>query len=605
MTKPGGRRPFDLLALTVVLLAALVAQQKLSNGITSDGALYFAHLRSVVFDHDLEIAPELDALRQPQRPHHVVPIGPAIAWAPAYLAVAAVDRIGSATGAWTRAAGTDLGLTGAYVQAAALSSFVVMAAGLVALHLRVRREFGPSIAIVTSALILGGTTLAWYVILEPSMTHAVSFGFVAIALVLTERWLVDARPSSRQGVLLGAWFSLVILVRPEDGVFLVFPLVALAFAPAWRASAMGERVRAAGAMLAGAAPLLALQAAALAWLLSTNTFSLLGGDEAYLTLFDSRWLDVLFSSRHGLMSWTPIVWVALVGTIAYARRRPLWALPAIVAFILLVWTNGSAHDWSGGWAYGGRRFTSVLAAFAPGIATALLWIYRRPLVLVAPAAACVIGWNALLMTQYQRQMLPRDEAVRFDSLVRQQADLVTTPPFFYPFAFPANVLFAWREGLPVDRYDLLGSEPLRREMYLPLNDWGARFLLDGWQNGAGDASGSAHFLAAQRGTILVPLDVPSGAAFGVDVEARAAGEPRGGATRLDIGVNGRSFGELPLEIGAPKPSRLVFVAPAGAKVWRRGYNRVTISRPPGALPSTTFIVYALRVGASAGGGRVP
>ena len=38
--------------------------------------------------------------------------------------------------------------------------------------------------------------------------------------------------------------------------------------------------------------------------------------------------------------------------------------------------------------------------------------------------------------------------------------------------------------------------------------------------------------------------------------------------------------------------------PAGVKVWRRGYNRVTISRSPDAVPATTFIVYALRAGAS-------
>ena len=164
---------------------------------------------------------------------------------------------------------------------------------------------------------------------------------------------------------------------------------------------------------------------------------------------------------------------------------------------------------------------------------------------------------------------------------------------------------SWREGLPVDRYDLLGSEPLRREMYLPLNDWGARFLMEGGVGGAGDAFGSAHVLAAQSGTILVPLDVPRDAAFGIDLEARAAGEPRGAATRLDVAVNGQSFGDLPLEAGAPTPSRRTFVAPPGAKIWRRGYNRVTISRPPDAAPSTTFIVYALRAGASTGGGRVP
>ena len=58
-----------------MLLAILVAQQSLNNGITSDGALYFAHLRSVIFDHDLDIGPEIAALGQPARPHNVVPMG--------------------------------------------------------------------------------------------------------------------------------------------------------------------------------------------------------------------------------------------------------------------------------------------------------------------------------------------------------------------------------------------------------------------------------------------------------------------------------------------------------------------------------------------------
>jgi hypothetical protein len=247
----------------------------------------------------------------------------------------------------------------------------------------------------------------------------------------------------------------------------------------------------------------------------------------------------------------------------------------------------------------------VLAAFAPGVSVALLAAYRRPLALIALAAAAVIAWNALLMTQYEQGMIPRDDTVRFDSLVRQQAEVATRPPFFYPFAFPANLWFAWREGLPVDRYDLLGSEPLRVVMYLPLNDWGERFLLDGWQNGAGDQFGSAHFLAAPRGTILVPLDVPRDTAFAIDVEARADGAPAGARLDLDVTVNGTSFGSLPLEVGAPKPARTVFVVPAGAKIWRRGYNRVTITRPPDAAPSMRVIVYALRLGPSTGGDRVP
>src|SRR5262249_40936133 len=163
----------------------------------SDGALYFSHLRSVVFDRDLEITPELAVLRQPPRPHHVVPIGPAIAWAPAYLVVAAADWASGAAGA-AHVMGPARGLTGAYVQAALLSSVAAMAAGLVVRHQRLRREFPPPIALVTSILIVCATTLAWYVVYEPSMTHAVSFGAVAIALVLTERWFVDGVPTWRR-----------------------------------------------------------------------------------------------------------------------------------------------------------------------------------------------------------------------------------------------------------------------------------------------------------------------------------------------------------------------------------------------------------------------
>ena len=109
------RRALDIVVLIAFLGVLLVAQQKLNDGITSDGALYFAHLRSIVFDRDLDIAAELDALHQPPRPHHVVPIGPAIVWAPAYLIVAAADAVAGGRG--RASAGPLHGLSGAYVQA--------------------------------------------------------------------------------------------------------------------------------------------------------------------------------------------------------------------------------------------------------------------------------------------------------------------------------------------------------------------------------------------------------------------------------------------------------------------------------------------------------
>src|SRR5262249_1815934 len=187
------RGALDIYLLIAFLAALLVAQQKLNNGITSDGALYFSHLRSIVFDRDLDIDAELAALHQPPRPHHVVPIGPAIVWAPAYPGVAAAAWAVAVGRRGQPAAGAARGLTGAYVQAVMLSSFAMMSAGLIMLHLRVRREFGAAIAIVTSILIVAATTLAWYVVFEPSMTHAVSFGGGGGAGGVPRGWGVGAR----------------------------------------------------------------------------------------------------------------------------------------------------------------------------------------------------------------------------------------------------------------------------------------------------------------------------------------------------------------------------------------------------------------------------
>jgi hypothetical protein len=594
MPRSGPLGALDLYLLGVLLAVVFIAQVRLNNGVTSDGALYFAHLRSLVFDHDLQIDAELQFLGLPPRPHHVIPIGPTILWAPLYLLVALGDWIGSRAGLWMRESGVALGSTSAYIQSTFLASFATAAVGLVALHLRLRQEFGGAIASLTSLLILGATTLPWYIVSEPSMTHAASFGVVALALVCSERWLVERVPTRRQAIALGALFALVVLVRIEDGLFLLFPAFALAFAPAERSQSARARARVAVEMLIGAAPFIVLQGVMYAALFASNQFTLVGGEEGYL-LITSRWSDVLFSSRHGLFSWTPAVWLGVLGTLLYMRRNRWWAVPALLTFVIMVWLNGSARDWSAGWAFGGRRFTSALAALAPGFAAALDWARRRPLVVLVPAVAFAVGWNALLMTQFQRDLVPKDEAVRFDRMVRQQTDLYVKPPYFYPFAFPANVWFAWREGLPIDKYDLLGAEPFHREMYLPLNEWGSRFLTGGWDDGAGDRFGSRHYLNGASGTILVPLDVPSDVEFALDVEARAEGTAGGGTAKLGVAVNDRQFGDIVMPVGGDTPVRHVFTTPAGAKVWRRGYNRVTISRrdvPPGV----PVVVYALRLG---------
>ena len=134
-------------------------------------------------------------------------------------------------------------------------------------------------------------------------------------------------------------------------------------------------------------------------------------------------------------------------------------------------------------------------------------------------------------------------------------------------------------------------------MYLPLNDWGSRFLLDGWQGDGADAFGSRRWLLGTKSELVVPLDVPADRPFVVDIEARAEGPAGAGQVELHVAANRHSLGRIVLDVGAPKPTRTAFVTPREARkmLWRRGYNRVTITLLKQPVPNVSIAIYALRV----------
>ncbi|MCX6553074.1 MAG: hypothetical protein NTY02_19080 [Acidobacteria bacterium] len=593
----------DVHVLLAGLLLVLAAPHAFHWEITSDGGLYFANLRSLVFDHDLRIRPELEFLGLADRPHSIVPVGPAIIWAPLYLVVAGLDWL---TGFSGRPAGVAHGLEGPYVRAALVSSWLIASAGVVAIHWRLRREFGRVTAALTSLLIVGASPLVYYMVVERSMTHAASFGVVALALTASDVWFRGRVPRSPEAFGMGALIGLAILVRPQDGLFGIFPVVALCFTVRGSAGS-APWLKLLLWMAAGAMPFVAAQGVVAWFVMAVNQvpYQLVGGG-GYLQFASSRWLDVLFSSRHGLLSWTPIVSVALVGTVAYLRRDAAWALSTLLVFVAMCWINGSATDWAGGSAFGGRRFTSMMGPLAPGLAVVVFAVLRRPVLVLAPVAGGIIFWNYLLMMQFEHGMMTRDEAIGFGRLVRQQAEEYTRPPYFYPFAFPANAWFALREGLPIDAYDVLGVEPLRTALDITFNERGDRFLIEGWRDDGDDEFGPRRFLDGEAALMAVPLDVPADRPYAVSIRARAGrGAPNEPPVVITVGVNGRPFGLLTLTPAAD-PSVTTFTAPAdaGHRLWRKGINRLTFrrvasaGRPAARGAGPAVVVYNVRLGSN-------
>lgn len=586
----------DLHALGLVLLYAVGVLLRDTHGITTDGVTYFAQLRSLVFDRDLDVAREFTVLGQPPRPNHVVPIGPTLLWAPLYLLVAAGDALGRMIGVWRAPADSaTLGLTTPYVRAALLSSFALGATGLVALLVHLRAHFSKGVAWTAVTLLFGATPLFWYMVYEPAMTHAASFGFAALFAVASAAWLTPwgQVPTVRQSLVLGTLLGGAFAVRSQEVLFALLPALFVFGVTAPWPDRVNRALRLAGWAFLGALPWLLLQALHSYVLFSRYEYNLLG-QGGYFNPLQSRWIDTLFSSWHGLFSWTPVVYVAALGTVAYLRREWRWAVAALVILFLTAWVNGATQDWAAGWSFGGRRFSSVLVLLAPGLALAIEAMVKRPLLALAPVVAGALWWNHLLMVQYTSGMLPKDEPVAFSRLVRQQGEVATRAPYAYPFAFPANAWFAWRHDLPIDKYDVLAPVAIGASFETRFDRSVEKFLLEGWEAPTGDEWGSAWWIRDTPATIAVPVALPPGR-VSITIRTRTRLDEPVVQAALALEVNGTQVGQFAAGVPEPSSSTLTVPAEVAARVLRAGFNRLSIrslgvsrvdpndTRPPGPL----------------------
>jgi hypothetical protein len=305
---------------------------------------------------------------------------------------------------------------------------------------------------------------------------------------------------------------------------------------------------------------------------------------------DDGIVAALFSSTHGFFALTPVAYVACAGAVAWCfqdRRGAALALLAFAAMLisLVAWPAAASGP-------DAHRLTAALALLAPGLALVIDRARARPWLVVAPLLAGVAVWNYWLMIQYTVGTLPKDEPVSFAGMVRQQMAVQTRSPYVYPFALPASAWFAWREGVPIERFEQLAFEPRPRAIDQAMDRRVERFLLEGWEPGAEESG--PHWIRDPRASLTLPFDPPGG---GVDVTINARTrleEPAVNAT-IALEVNGFEIGRFVVPAAAPADFTTRVPADVVGRVWRAGYNRLTFvsygvarvdpsdSRPPGPL----------------------
>jgi hypothetical protein len=545
----------------VLVLAGLWFLPAVYGRIGGDGYQYYILLRSPVLDLDLDFDNDFAGLGAAPvmsvqgESTSRMPIGAALTWLPPFLAVHLFALVTSALGAPWRADGFGP----LYQATITTSTYVYVFAALVALEAFLRRRLGPAVALLAAIGIFLATPLLYYATANPSMSHGVQAA-AATAFVLA--WLRAREGDDRRRWLLtGLLGGLVCVIRPQDAVLLALPLLdllrrgrgALPLAPAFLAGPIGLGLLQLGVWLR----------------LYGFAFAEVISGQSYVGHTESFPIDLMFSARHGLFTWTPLYLAGVLGWAVWARRDAWTAALFATTFGLAVFVNGAMQDWWGSESFGQRRLLGLTPLFAIGLGEALAFLRRHPLALPAAALAALAAWNLQFAYIFNSEMLAtRTQAVSLDRLAAAQVEVLyravarrerSLPPRLFLLLYD-NLKGVWLDEGPRSLkgvVDLGGEEPEELGTVVGHN----------WYRPDSEGEVGLRRSRGKKSWLRLPIRTPAD----FDAILRARSEMPGQPVRVTVEVNGAVVATP--EVGSEwSDSR--FVVPGAAL--RPGFNELSL-----------------------------
>lgn len=430
--------------LFVYAVSIFFVPKRYGRLIVGDGIYYYVYVRSAVLDGDLNFQNDYeiyqsynneDLVKKQEMLNRKTPIGmaanlfsvgPAILWSPIFLLThfiaSVLGQAGDGYALWDEAPVMFLSIVYGFV-------------GIVLVYRVVAEMFSKFAAFVAILGIWLATNVVYYMGISPSASHVLSM--FASALFLYCWWrphhfdassqrFAEQHPRLDASPLLAGegakgtrkkvdWFvwglsaGLMALVRWQD------ILIALLALFEWIAVANGERRTANGNLLSaitkGALFLLGLLLAFIpqmfAWQVLYGSPLTVPQGGGFFQFLHPEMLNVWFSTKRGLFSWTPLLVFSVIGFVPLYKKNRMLGAATLLIFFAETYVNSIVNDWWGGEAFGARRFISLMPFFALGLAAlidaaahrvALRERVSQTAMLVALVAFIV--WNNLFVLQY-------------------------------------------------------------------------------------------------------------------------------------------------------------------------------------------------------------
>jgi hypothetical protein len=218
---------------------------------------------------------------------------------------------------------------------------------------------------IVSIVLLGiafGTNLFYYVALDPSLTHAYSFGLIAAFLYYVKRF--SEQNNNHQLFYATILFGVILWVRPQNG-FIAFAVPFIC--GSWAAftaflgalfSPLSRFVK----LLLIFLPIVSMPL--LLWYAQTGHFIVYSYGNERFVFSNPQFFNVLFSYQKGLFVYSPLVFVSLFGLIYFWRHHRFQFASLLFFFCIVTYIISSWEEWWYGCSYGHRVFIDFYSIVA-------------------------------------------------------------------------------------------------------------------------------------------------------------------------------------------------------------------------------------------------
>jgi hypothetical protein len=274
--------------------------------------------------------------------------------------------------------------------------------------IRLLRSFNIAEHIIsfTTVAIVFGTNLLYYVLCDPSLTHAYNFSLITALFYHCRSY--SLRKKSRDLVLATALFGLILWIRPQNG-FVAFAIpfvlgqwnhfldfIKSLFTPISRSIGLVFLFLSIIAM-----PMLL-------WYAQTGYFLVYSYGNERFVFSNPQFFNVLFSYQKGLFVYSPIVFISLFGLLHCWKTNRFQLFTFLLFAVVTTYVISSWEEWWYGCSYGHRVFIDYYAIVAILLAFLLIRVEKRPALslLIKAVIGLLIVFNFIQIYQHYNAIVP-------------------------------------------------------------------------------------------------------------------------------------------------------------------------------------------------------